>query len=102
MLLFFTECDRGNPGSFSAQNIQIRWKRIQARVSWRLICMYCGIPAGYLSVMLVGKALHGIKILRTKGEYSVVFLQLPIVIFCKHCSNTLLLFQDLPWLPKTY
>ena len=68
--------------------------------------MYCGIPAEYLSVMLAGSAPHGIKILRTKGEYSVVakvvFLQLPIVIFCKHCSNTLLLFQDLPWLPKTH
>ena len=64
--------------------------------------MYCGIPAEYLSVMLAGSALHGIKTLRTKGEYSVVFSQLPIVIFCKHCSNTLLLFQDLPWLPKTH
>ena len=36
--------------------------------------MYCGIPAEYLSVMLAGSAPHGIKILRTKGEYSVVFL----------------------------
>ena len=53
-----------------------------------------------ISVMLVGSAPNGIKILRTKGEYSVVFLQLPIVIFCKHCSHTLLLFQDLPGCQK--